>query len=352
MEDFERLERMFGEWIGNPNCVAVSSGTAALHLALESLGLPYGSQVIVPEFTMVACARACTMAGLQPTFIDCGADLNLNPSLLNRTLTRYTRAIMPVHVYGRRCDMEAVINTGLTVVEDMSEIHGVNPHPQSDAACWSFYKNKILAGEEGGMIAFKNPDYAEKAKVLRCQGFTEDHDFIHVPRGVNARMSNLHAAVIGRSLENYPSNAEDRRQIESWYNEVIPSKWHMPARDAVWVYDLRIRGMTHWQQRVVISSLNEQGHPARHSFRPMSEQPEYRFSHSAYKRLEAYRASAEVLYLPVRPGMTEADVQAIAGALVTAVEQTVDHPLAGTGRSAGSEGGNGLITAPPTHPAA
>ncbi|MCK9570792.1 DegT/DnrJ/EryC1/StrS family aminotransferase, partial [Candidatus Pacearchaeota archaeon] len=186
MEPYQELEFRFGEWIGNPNTVACSSGTAALHLALEALQLPIHSCVMVPEFTMVACARAVTMAGLHPIFIDCGDDLLLDTKVMQSKTVRHQSAIMPVHIYGRRCSMKAIIDhaktNNLAVVEDMAEIHGVNPHPESDAACWSFYKNKIVHGEEGGMVAFKEAKHADKARQLRSLGFTQAHDFAHIPR--------------------------------------------------------------------------------------------------------------------------------------------------------------------------
>ena len=314
MELYQQLEQQIGEWCGNPNVVACSSGTAALHLALETLALPQGSEVIVPEFTMIACARAVTIAGLKPIFIDCQDDLLLSTNSLSEILTSNTKAIMPVHIYGRRCNMQKIVEFskkhGLAIVEDLAEAHGVLPHSSSDAACWSFYRNKIVAGEEGGAIAFSNPEHVTRAKQLRSLGFTTQHNFLHLPRGVNARLSNVHAQIISRSLECIKSNLFRRRQVEQWYQDRVPQDWLMPPRRVCWVYDICLRGIDTAQ---VVMDLNRQGIAARLAFKPMSQQPEYK---SLYKHLVAYQMSKEVIYLPVSPKMTESAVDDIISAVV------------------------------------
>src|SRR5687767_6313411 len=109
MEAYERLEKEFGEWIGNKSTVAVSSGTSALHVTLETLNLKPGGEVLVPDYCMIACARAVTMAGLKPVFVDCTVDrLVMNIDDVRKKLTDNTVAIMPVHIYGRLCNMADV----------------------------------------------------------------------------------------------------------------------------------------------------------------------------------------------------------------------------------------------------
>lgn len=319
MEYVQQLEQEFGKWAGVTNAVACASGTAALHLALEALELPQGSRIVIPEFTMVACARAATAAGLVPVFADCGEDLLLDPDQISHCLRAgNVSAIMPVHIYGRRCNMDEIMpqarRHGLAVIEDMAEIHGIPPHPESDAACWSFYKNKIVHGEEGGLVAFsatvKGAYAADRARELRCLGFNDDHDYIHRPRGWNHRMSNAHARLILDSLAQVTENQRRHRQVEAWYNARIPTGWHMPPRDAVWVYDLHLDAYAPG----VVRDLNRRGIAVRMAFKPMSEQPEY-LGH--YERLRAHYASRRVLYLPVYPDMTEEHVNQIAQAVVS-----------------------------------
>lgn len=310
MEVYEKLEHDFGEWIGVKNVVACSSGTAALHLALEALQLPPGSEVLVPDYTMIACARAVVLAGLEPVFVDCGYDLLMNWVFAGMAVSDKTRAVMPVHIYGRRLDMPAYLENdhGLAVVEDLAEAHGVVPRPSSRAACWSFYKNKIIHGEEGGAVAFRRDDEAALARRLRSLGFTEHHDFIHTPRGHNYRMSNLHAQEVLKSLDNVEGNIAKRREVEGWYEEGLPdSSWRMPPRDVVWVYDLRIPGLTSYQQHKLVTTLNENGIRARHGFKAMSIQEEFCHCRVVGEGVAVW-LSREVIYLPVKPETTREEV--------------------------------------------
>ncbi len=329
MQPFERLEKEWGEFIGNPNVVVCSSGTSALHLALETLnGSPNFwdyKQVIVPDFTMVACARAVTLAGMIPKFVDCQRNNLLMDSNKLTEMVTLGSIIMPVHVYGRKCNMTFISSLAVKheckVVEDMAEIHGVKPHPMSDAACWSFYHNKIVAGEEGGAIAFKDPDHVKIAKELRCLGFTDSHDFTHRPRGINARLSNANAAPILRSLDLYSENVAARRGIEDDYDYHLPDEWRMPVRDAPWVYDVRLPFLD--IVGPVVRDLNELGIEARQGFKPMSLQDEYRLGtfKERFKRTggNAYRASREIMYLPLTPSITEGKARYTITALREAV---------------------------------
>lgn len=319
MDAHFQLEYEFGAWAGMSNLVSCSSGTAALHLALEAFQLPPGSEVLVPEYTMVACARAVTMAGLKPVFVDCNDSLLMDPEKCSQAITPTTRVIMPVHIYGRSCDMAAIheiaTKHGLLVVEDCAEFHGGTLCGLSDAYCWSFYRNKIVHGEEGGMIAFGRPSHAEWARLLRCQGFTPDHDFMHVPRGVNARMSDSHALAVLKSLHQADENLKKRKQIEQWYDEVVPEAWHMPPRDVCWVYDIRLpQGKLN---RELISGLNRFGIAARWGFKPMSMQQEYH--QGGCEKLNAFKMACGVMYLPVHPDMTQEQVWEIATLLQKAV---------------------------------
>lgn len=348
MQPFEQLEK---DWAAFNNLdpagmVACSSGTAALHLALESFQLPLGSEVIVPDFTMIACARAVTLAGLTPVFVDCDERLLMDVKLTGPGFDwSKVGAVMLVHIYGRKCDdgwwNHWAVHQGVKVVEDLAEAHGAKPHPETDAMCTSFYKNKIVAGEEGGAVWFRDPAHAALARQLRSLGFTEAHDFDHVPRGHNYRMSNAHAELILTSLANYDclvngweeshqilgmhvvpirSWKAGRREIESWYDEFCPAEWRMPPRDAVWVYDLRIPGLTRDKQRSIVEALNAEGIAARMSFLPMSRQQEYKDCRTVsnpakrearandvyladYLETAANAASREVFYLPVQPGV-------------------------------------------------
>jgi perosamine synthetase len=328
VELYQKLEIEFAEWCCLPpeGMVACSSGSSALHLALEALQLPRGSQVIVPEFSMIACPRAVTMAGLVPVFVDCDDRLLMNTNLLpsgdTRTGSSGPLVVLPVHVYGRRFDVSLLHASRICgiVIEDLAEAHGVRPHPETDAACWSMYRNKIIAatGAEGGAVWFRDPYRANRARQLRNQGFTDAHDFTHIPRGVNARLSNTHAELILKSLKDADSNIEKRRQVESWYSKLIPREWQIEfKREVCWVFDVRIPGLTSKQQDLIVKSLNEQGIPARHGFKCCSSQLEY--FHPEWESLNAAKMSREVLYLPVDPTLTKDQVEQIVSKFLSAV---------------------------------
>lgn len=330
MQSFERLEHEWAKFndLDPAGMVACSSGTAALHLALEAFQLPTNSECIVPDFTMVACPRAVAMAGLRPVFIDCGDDLNHDDLNVDKAyfglnveeaMTNDVKAAVIVHVYGRKAETKSYqyINNlpkrrkEIWVVEDMSEIHGVRREPDTDAAAWSFYRNKIVAGEEGGAVWFRDPSHAKLARQLRSLGFTDAHDYRHVPRGHNYRMSNAHAEPILHSINHYEfyedgvldGNKPRRREIESWYDEFCPTEWRQPPRDAVWVYDFRIPSLCESVQDEIVRKLRSNKIEARHGFKPMHAQKEF----EGCRRVggeNAERASREVIYLPVAPGST------------------------------------------------
>ncbi len=313
MEKYELLEKEFAEWMGlDPErMVAVSSGTAALHTALEALQLPQGASVVIPDFAMVACPRAVTLAGLKPKFADVGTDLLLDPTNIAGDLVTL-RAVMPVHTYGRRCNMEVIADKAemfaLMVVEDLAEAHGVRPHPETDAACWSFYRNKIISGEEGGAVYFKCKDHASYARQLKNIGFTPAHDFAHIPRGHNYRLANVLAEIAIDNLRRVNRNVSERRRLEAEYDRRCSVEWKMPPRDAVWVYDLRIPGLTSEVQDKIVKSLNEVGIAARHGFKPLRRQQEYAKGQDT-SEWQSDVASREVIYLPVHPGVTEKQIE-------------------------------------------
>lgn len=330
MEEYEKLEHAIGEWVGNKNVVACSSGTAALHLALEALKPLQDTQVFQPEYSMIAVPRATVMAGCLPTFIDCDERLLMDLDLLEAHLANVGDwgpvkgdIILVVHVYGRVVDMGRVHQLAeryrLQVIEDMAEVHGIDPHPKTDAACWSFYRNKIVAGEEGGCVVFKDSVHVPLMKSLRSLGFTDTHDYTHIPRGHNYRLSNLHAEAIGRNLRAFLSGPmrwadgasesvyDRRRQIERELDWGCPLRWQMMKRQSPWVYDFRVPGLTSVLQTKMVTTLREKGIQARHGFKPMTSQEEFKTEEIVTKvtgggETMAEVAAREVIYLPIDPG--------------------------------------------------
>ena len=318
---FEQLEKEFGEFIGNPNTVAVSSGTAALHIACEVARAKITDDVTgevkpsiaIPEYTMVACARAAAMADLDIHFVDCNDNLQMNMDLVPDQM----HIVMAVHIYGNLCDVAALHRKPYKplVIEDMAEVHGAKPHPNSFAACWSFYKNKTIHGEEGGMIAFKNPQDVRLAKQLRTLGFDDNHDYFHVPRGVNARMSNAHAELIIPSLRNFESANAAKHFRGNNYDDHLPLEWLRHVCRYPWIYPIHVKGMNRFQQRELVLRLNETGIAARQGFKSMRLQAEWH-ARCGDPITNAMRLQHEIIYLPLSETMTFDDVAQICDELM------------------------------------
>lgn len=220
--------------------------------------------------------------------------------------------------------MEKIVDGKTPIIEDLAEAHGINPHPGSFAACWSFYKNKIIHGEEGGMVAFRNKDAADLARSLRSLGFTKDHDFMHIPRGMNYRMSDVHADLIIDSLADVEDNLQYREFLTGMYDTYVPENWRMPKRAVNWVYDVRVPGLTTPVQNCIVNTLKSEGIQARHCFKPMTIQPE--FSNRQPVSPNALRLSQEVIYLPINESMDQEHVVTNADTFVKICRGFGIHP--------------------------
>jgi perosamine synthetase len=300
---YKELEEKFAALVGKQYAVAVNSGTAALHLSLVALGIGPGDEVIVPDFSMAAATFAVSYTGATPVFVDCGLDMNIDPLRIEAKITKKTKAIMPVHIYGRLCDMEKINELAnkyaLAVVEDACEVHGAKVG-NADLTCFSFYKNKIVHAEEGGIIVTDDERLYHDLQDLKSMAFGTEHNYFHKRIGFNYRMPEAQAKLALESLNNIKKNLAKRRKVEEWYNKYIPVEMQMPSREVVWVYD-------------IITSKKDEIIPriegARHSFKPMSTMPMYR---KQPFNVMAKFFSENVMYLPVNPEMTEGDVKKIA----------------------------------------
>lgn len=213
----ERFEREFSKLVGRP-ALATSSGTGALHLALLSLGIGQGDEVIVPALTFGATAAVVLAVGAKPVFVDVDDKGCINPRLIPNVITKRTKAVIPVHLYGEACDMKAITNIAqsydLKVIEDSCEALGIVP-PTGDIACYSFYANKIITTGEGGMIVGN----LGRAEEWRNGGF--DHRYYHEIPGLNYRMTNLQAALGCAQLERLPDFLAKRARVVERYHQAL-----------------------------------------------------------------------------------------------------------------------------------
>lgn len=306
-----RLEREFAQRNGVEHAVACSSGLGSLMLALRALGIGPGDEVLVPEFTMVATAWAVSYVGATPLFVDCADDLNIDVSLIEQRITPRTKAILPVHVYGRRCDMDAIATLAheynLNVVEDLAEAHGVPA--VGDIACYSLFANKIITSGEGGICLTGNPRLAAQMAHLRSMAFSDDHSFVHKKFAYNFRMSSMQAAVGIAQLERLDEILAARRSIEQRYDaglRDVPGITLMPPRDVLWMYDVRAEGRDELREH-----LGRRGVETRPFFQPMSRQPGY--FDPDWTSLNASRFAADGVYLPTYTDLTEAEQDCIVG---------------------------------------
>lgn len=320
MESYERLELEFAKFAGAQHAVSVNTGTAALHLALAALRIGPGDEVIVPDFTMAACAFAVMYTGATPVFVDCGPDLNINPRLLHAALTPRTKAIMPVHVYGRVCDMDAIMRFAkknkLLVVEDCSEAHGAwmeggrKVGTLADVACFSLYRNKIVHAQEGGIATTDQAWIADRMRDLKNMAFGSRHDYFHSELAFNYRMPNGQATLALDSLRRVDANLKKRWKIASWYDAQLGAHaLPRPTGSVIWMYDI-ICGPE--AQEKILESVPG----ARPFFKPMSMQP-FCKRPEAGKRALMY--SQQGVYLPVHERMTKEDVAMVCTKVVAAL---------------------------------
>jgi perosamine synthetase len=292
----DQFEEKFASYVGTRHAIAVSSGTAALHLALAALDIQPGDEIIMPTFTMIACANVAKYLGAKPVLVDSEISTwNINPNRIEEKITNKTKAIVVVHIYGHPADMDPVMKIakkhGLYVVEDAAEAHGAEYKGEKvgrigDIGCFSFYANKIITTGEGGMITTNDDEIAEKVKKLRDQGYNLSMRkwLIHDVIGYNYRLTNLQAAVGLAQLERIEEFVNKHRENAYYYNSLLKGihgvtlppemSW---AKNVYWMYtiliDEEILGIT---RDDLMKKLEVYGIDARSSFLPIHLQPPYR----------------------------------------------------------------------------
>lgn len=290
----EEFETGVAKYCGRKYGVATSSGTTALHLALKALGIQKGDEVIVPDLTYVAAANVVTYCNAIPVFVDSHPDYwCMDPEKIEEVITNRTKAIIPVHLYGHPCDMDAVSDAAedsdLYVVEDAAEAHGTEYKGKKagsfgDISCFSFFGNKTLSTGEGGMCLTNDYELAEKMRVLKGQGMNPIKRYWHDVVGFNYRMTNIEAAIGVAQLKKLDDFVEKKREIASWYADELKSladdglvKLHpeMPwAKCNYWMYSILI--WNDFSRDKLIKDLEENGIETRPFFYPMHVLPMYR----------------------------------------------------------------------------
>jgi perosamine synthetase len=332
-----RFEEAVAKWCGVPHGIACSSCTTGLHLALVALGVGPGDEVLVPDFTLIVSANAVIQAGARPVLVD--ADPKtwcIDPSKLEEKIGPRTRAIMPVHMYGHPCDMAAITDIArrrdLLVVEDCAEAHGARIGGRmvgsfGDAACFSFYGNKILTTGEGGMVLCSDAELARMMRLLRNQAF--DHPrFVHREMGFNYRLTNLQAAIGLAQAEKADEKVEKKREIARWYAEAfaevedVELPWEAPgAKNVYWMYGVKLGDSFRRGRDGVMAAMKEKDVETRAFFCPMHRQPVFGGRDPRFPDVSGeYPVSDDLwkrgLYLPSGLGLTRSQVEEVVSKLV------------------------------------
>lgn len=230
--DVAEFEKAFAKFCGAEHCVAMNSGTSALHVALLLLGVGPGDEVITTPFTFVATSWAISYVGAKPVYVDVDdATMNLDSRLIERALTPRTKAIMPVHLYGHPFEAEAILKIcrqhKLPLVEDACQAHGAKYKGKTvgtfgEVSGFSFYPGKNLgACGEGGALVTNNPAFAARARALREHGSTVR--YYHDEIGFNYRMEGIQGAVLGVKLKHLEKWTRERHRVAQLYCELLKS---------------------------------------------------------------------------------------------------------------------------------
>lgn len=283
------FENDFAKYCETKYGIATCNGTVSIHLALEALNIGPDDEVIVPDFTMIASVNSILYTGAKPVFVD--ADIEtwcIDPKLIEEKITKKTKAIMPVHIYGHPCDMDPIQKLAkkynLSIVEDAAEAHGAlykNKKIGSlgDAASFSFYSNKILVCGEGGMVVTNDEKLADRMRLLKNHAFTKNR-FTHEEVGYNYRMTNIQAAIGLGQLENADKLVQMRINNANLYNKLLrnikgiilpPSKdW---AKNVYWMYGILLSKEFGMPRDRLREELLKEGIDTRSFFIPSHRQP-------------------------------------------------------------------------------
>ncbi len=326
-----QFEKNFAAFCGTSECIALNSGTSALHLALLAAGVGPGDEVITVPFTFVASVAAVLYTGARPVLVDIDPrSFTMDPGAVESAISPRTKAILPVHLYGQPADMDPIMEIArrhrLIVIEDAAQAHGAKYKGRpvgsiGDMACFSFYPGKNLgAYGEGGAVTTSNPAYAHTVRMLRDWG--QDRKYHHVLHGYNYRMEGFQGAVLGVKLHYLEQWTESRRNIAQQYNKLLSQSDVETPKEMSWarhvyhVYTVRSHDRDRLQSVLAAEGIQTGIHyPV-----PAHLQPAYAdlgYGPGAFPHAEA--AARQVLSLPLYPELSSDALTYVASAVSRAV---------------------------------
>lgn len=250
------FEEKFSKFIGTNHSTSVCNGTVALHLALVTLGVGEGDEVIVPSFTYIASVNTIVITGAKPVFVDSLEDSwQMDPDDVRSKITPNTKAIMAVHIYGHPCDLDKLQfiakENNIFLIEDCAEAFGsLYKHKHvgtfGDISTFSFYGNKTITTGEGGMVVTNDETLHDRAYHLKMHGLAKYREYWHDVIGFNYRMTNICAAIGLAQLEKAKEKIDKKRELRNWYEEALSGasvKTHSEVGDvfhSYWMYSVLV----------------------------------------------------------------------------------------------------------------
>ncbi len=348
----ERFEREFAAFAGTRAAISVGNGTVALHLALLALDVRPGDEVLVPALTYVATANAVRYVGAEPVFVDVDPETwCLDARLIESAVSRRTRGIIAVHLYGHPADMDAIERVaaahGLWVIEDAAQAHGARYKGRpagslARAGTFSFYGNKIFSCGEGGAVTVDDPQLEARMRLLRGQGMDPQRRYWFPVMGYNFRLTNLACAILCAQLERKQEILTRRKRIFGWYRELLgdvagiglppAALWAEPAP---WVFSITVNeGVFGCTRDELAAKLSAEGIETRPFFVPLHRLPFYRRESAARGDClpVSERLARRGLSLPVHDGIGPGEVEAVARAIRSSARAVRRLVLAGAGK--------------------
>jgi perosamine synthetase len=286
----QKFEDEFLAYVGAKHGIAVSNGTVALHLALVALGVEPGDEVIVPDLTFAATINAVLYCGATPVIVDVDRHTwSMTLDIVSRAYTPRTKAIIPVHLYGRPAEIGPIASfarsRGIAVVEDCAEAHGARYRGRTvgqfgDISCFSFYANKIVTTGEGGMCVTSSEGLARSLRLLRDHGITPDRSYWHERVGYNYRITNLQAAIGQSQLWRIEDTLARNRRIATLYHEALhdipgvrfPPPMPEEYQPVVWLACVQVPAE---RRHAVMAAAHDARVELRPFFHPLSALPPY-----------------------------------------------------------------------------
>jgi perosamine synthetase len=335
----ERFEREFAEYCGCRHGIAVTSGTTALHLAVDAAGISHGDEVLVSASTNIATALGVVHNNAIPVPVDSETETwNLDLDLIEGLITQRTRAIIPVHLFGHPVDMDRLMaiarKHNLIVIEDCAESHGATVRGRmtggfGDMGCFSFYANKVITTGEGGMVVTNDDRLAERLRLLRNLAFTKPR-FRHEVAGYNFRMAGYQAAMGLAQLHKIERIVTEKRRVAAAYNARLGNIFGLKlpaeldwAKNVYWMYAITVQPEFGLSRDKLAQELLAQGIDTRTFFCPMNQQP-------CLKEIPGFIAAPcpvadhiweTGLYLPSAPTLSEDSIERVCNTIESLCER-------------------------------